>query len=129
MARTGNIQAREGTMVEPTAPGKSPRRWLWAVWVIWMLVWTILLETPDPARIDREMIAPHTRLPVGKILHVVMYAALTMLSAAVPIPRWRWLLLVFLVLHGMATEYGQTYVPGRTGSWSDVAIDSLGIAL
>ena len=41
----------------------------------------------------------------------------------------RWLLVAFLSLHGMATEYVQTFVPDRYGSWTDVGIDHIGIAL
>ena len=42
---------------------------------------------------------------------------------------WRWLQLALLSGHGMATEFLQTFVPGRSGSLTDVAIDHLGIAL
>ena len=35
----------------------------------------------------------------------------------------------FLILHGMVTEYIQTFVEGRFGSWKDVGINTTGIML
>ena len=34
---------------------------------------------------------------------------------------------MFLLLHGVGTEIGQTYVPNRTGKVTDVLIDWAGI--
>jgi VanZ like family len=36
---------------------------------------------------------------------------------------------VLCVLFAVSDEYHQTFVPGRGGTWSDVAIDSIGISL
>jgi VanZ family protein len=106
------------------------RRWLWWVWAVAVVVWTVALEMPlrgDIAQSDEIVGLP--KFLVTKSLHVAAYAALTVLSALVPMNRGRWLLVVFLVLHGMGTEYGQTFVEGRSGSWRDVGLDSLGITL
>jgi VanZ family protein len=46
----------------------------------------------------------------------------------VGLPRPR-LLVGLLVLHGAATEWIQTFVPGRTGQLTDVLIDCAGIAV
>jgi VanZ family protein len=38
-----------------------------------------------------------------------------------------WGVIGLLLLHGIGSEIGQTYVPGRTGSIRDVLLDWLGI--
>jgi VanZ family protein len=92
----------------------------WTLWMLCVAVWTLMLVTPQPAKIMQDV------LPA----HVLSYAFLTVLAAWLRVRGdRRWLLLVFLSLHGMATEYVQTHVPGRSGSWRDVGIDHIGILL
>ena len=40
-----------------------------------------------------------------------------------------WASLILVVLLSLADEWLQTIVPGRTGSWDDVATDSIAAAL
>jgi VanZ family protein len=102
----------------------------WALWTLCVTVWTVLLLTPHPVRAAHEVLPAEATWPVSKCLHVAAYAFLTVLSAWLGVRGdRRWLLLGFLSLHGMATEYFQTFVPERHGSWSDVGIDHIGIAL
>lgn len=69
----------------------------------------------------------------SKALHVAAYALFCALCAWMLVPRpYRWLLLVFLIGHAMLTEYVQYLMHdffGRTGQWSDVGLDAIGIAL
>jgi VanZ family protein len=101
----------------------------WMIWGVCVVAWTLALVTPQPAQIERAILPSEATYPVSKALHIAVYAGLTVLSVWVPMRRGRWCLLIFLSLHGMATEYIQTYVPGRSGSWRDVGIDHIGIAL
>jgi VanZ family protein len=102
----------------------------WALWTLCVAGWTALLVTTAPARVIREVVPSQASWSVHKIGHVVGYAFLTLLSAWLGVRRERrWLLLVFLSLHGMGTEFVQTFVPERYGSWTDVGIDHVGIAL
>jgi VanZ family protein len=104
--------------------------WRWLIWGGCVSAWTLALLTPQPVQVAQEVLPPPSEFPTAKILHVCMYAFLTILSAWLGVrgPR-RWLLVVFLSLHGCLTEYFQTFVPLRTGSWIDVGIDHLGILL
>ncbi len=102
----------------------------WALWLLCVVVWTLMLVTPEPARVLGEVVPKQATYPVAKTGHISAYAFLTVLSAWVGVRGGkRWLFLVFLSLHGMATEYIQTSVPGRSGSWRDVGFDHIGIFL
>ena len=58
------------------------------------------------------------------------YAFLTVLAATLPVRRpYFWAVVIVLAMHGVGTEIGQTYVPGRGGSKRDVAIDWVGVGL
>jgi VanZ family protein len=111
-------------------------RWLaWWVglllaWCVLLVLWTLALVTPDPVRVAKEVLPAQLEFPAAKLTHVCAYAFLAaMISVLRPLGRWRWLFLALLSLHGMATEYFQTFVPNRTGSWRDVGIDHIGILL
>ncbi len=54
-------------------------------------------------------------IPISKVLHV----------SAVR----RWLIVLLLLEHGVATEWIQAFVPERTSSVNDVVIDHFGVAL
>jgi VanZ family protein len=102
----------------------------WALWSLCVAAWTALLVTTAPVHVMDQVLPATATFPVAKTGHVVGYAFLTVLSAWLRVRGdRRWLLLAFLSLHGMATEYVQTFVPERHGSWVDVGIDHLGIAL
>ena len=102
----------------------------WLIWVVYFVLWTTALVTPQPQELGHDILPPEAHLPISKGLHVVAYALFTVLCGWVPMPRGhRWWLLLFLSLHGMGTEFIQTFVPGRNGCWTDVGIDHIGIAL
>jgi VanZ family protein len=102
----------------------------WAVWALCVAAWTLVLLTTKPVHVMHEVLPERASFPVAKTGHVLAYAFLTALSGWLGVRGGRrWLLLVFLSLHGMATEYLQTFVPERTGSWTDVGIDHIGIVL
>jgi len=103
--------------------------WRWALWLVCLAIWTVALLRPEPAHINKTLVEPYTDLPVSKFVHVGMYAGLTAFASILPMARRRWLLLAVLSLHGMLTEFLQNYVPPREGTWSDVGLDHLGIAL
>jgi VanZ family protein len=109
----------------------EPKRvnYRWMIWVVCVAAWTLALVTPQPVQVAHEILPDEATYPAAKTLHISMYASLTILSAWMPMRRGRWCLLIFLSLHGMATEYIQTYVPGRFGCWRDVGFDHIGIAL
>jgi VanZ family protein len=91
--------------------------------------WKLLEPNPVPEAIS-EKLQGDMRKAAAKSLHAGGYAFLTLLAVTLPLPNyWRWFLAGLLALHGVATEIGQTYVPGRTGSVRDVLIDWGGIGL
>ncbi len=102
----------------------------WILWLFVLAVWTVALLRPEPAQFHRDYVSPWTDWPVSKFVHVGAYAFLAATAAGLPLPRGRrWLLLLILSLHGMLTEYFQTFVSLRTGQWSDVLLNHLGIGL
>jgi VanZ family protein len=103
--------------------------WLWAVWVLYLVVWTAALLRPEPARVNTEVLPERAQFPAAKALHVGSYALLAALACWLPIrPGRRWLLFAALSLHAFGTEFLQRFVELRTGSLSDVAIDHAGLA-
>ena len=102
----------------------------WTLWTVCVVAWTLVLVTSHPARVMHDVLPEQATFPVAKTGHVVGYAFLTILSAWLRVRGdRRWLLLVFLSLHGMGTEYAQTFNPDRHGCWADVGIDHIGIVL
>lgn len=97
--------------------------------VLGLWTWKLLDPTPVPdGLLDR--FGPGARFAAAKGLHLGGYCALALLAVTLPVRGyWRWFLVGLLALHGVATEIGQTFVPGRTGSVRDVLIDWAGIAL
>jgi hypothetical protein len=101
------------------------RTWAWVAWVVALGVWTGMLLTPD--RVLRPL---GDVLSWGKLLHVAAYAALTGWVFVLTSGRsGRFMLWAALSAHGFLTESLQNVVPGRTGSFRDVAIDHAGIVL
>lgn len=92
--------------------------------------WKLLESHPVPDEISEGLASAGLSFVAAKTLHASGYAFLTVLVLTLPAPlHWRRFLVGLLVLHGVGTEIGQTYVPNRTGKVRDVLIDWLGIAL
>jgi VanZ family protein len=108
------------------------RRTRWLIWAVFTFLWTaaLLFPTSSVLRLDDSETEVTRRMIVGKTLHVVAYAALAFLSGWVQSPpRYRWLLMFFLMAHPALTELGQSAVPGRSGQLTDVLLDQAGIAV
>ena len=107
--------------------GKALR---WAVWGCFLLAWTVVLLTSRPIQIRDALFGEKMGFVLAKGLHVTAYAALTVFTGWLRLRSpYRWLLLGLIALHGVGTEMGQVFVPLRTGSWHDVALDVVGIAV
>jgi VanZ family protein len=97
--------------------------------VLALWTWKLLEPIPVPARITHEL-SDVARFLLAKGLHLSAYAVLTVWAIRLPLSAYgRCFLVGLLALHGVATEIGQTFVPGRTGSAVDILIDWLGIGL
>jgi VanZ family protein len=102
----------------------------WSVWSVFTVLWTLALLTPEPVHVANAVLTSPARFPTAKLLHVASYAVLVGLTAWLLIPRrGRWLLLGFLSLHALGTEFLQQFVPERGPSWRDVGINHVGLAL
>ena len=102
-----------------------------ALFLFFLSLWTyeLLAENPVPDSVSRA-IPDEWKFWLAKGLHVAAYAFLTFLAAQLPVPRvYFWLVVMLLVLHGIATEVGQTYVAGRHGSLRDVLLDWSGVGI
>jgi VanZ family protein len=100
------------------------------VWALFLAGWTSALLTPEPVEIADAVLPPETVFSASKLLHVAAYAVLAVLTGWLPVSaRVRWLLLLVLSAHTLATEYLQGFVPTRTASWLDVGIDHVGIGI
>lgn len=103
----------------------------WVLFVPAFALWTWKLLEPKPIPDPiYEFLSLYDWLPflLAKCLHLSGYAFLTaLLWVAVP-RRWRWAAVVVMLLHGVGTEIGQTYVPNRVGNVRDVVIDWCGVA-
>jgi VanZ family protein len=99
------------------------------VFLVFLGLWTWKLLEPNPVpEVVSEHLKGDSRFFAAKALHAGAYAFLTVLAVALPLKRyWRWFFVGLLALHGVATEIGQTFVPGRTGSVRDVLIDWAGV--
>jgi VanZ family protein len=93
--------------------------------VLW--TWKLLESNPVPTPI-REFLSFWDWLPyvLAKCLHAGGYAFLAFTGWVMVGPRFGRVVVVFLFLHGIGTEIGQTYIPNRFGSVKDVFIDAAG---
>ena len=110
--------------------GSSPRFYLHLLAFVSLLgVWTWLLLEPYPVPpAVTAGLSADLKLILAKSLHAGVYAFLTVLGTTLPVSRrWHLVILGLLVVHGVGTEIGQTYVPNRTGKVTDVLIDWAGI--
>jgi VanZ family protein len=115
-----------------TRPLRAPEL-RWSIWIVGLAVYTYLLLAPDewlPSWLRQTV--EHKITPgfsFGKLAHGVTYGALTLWTFLLPVKRTGWIFcVVVLALHGVMTEYIQTYIPGRHGRWQDVVTDYVGIA-
>ena len=106
----------------------------WVLWSVLLIAWTIALEVPVPLPEEpggsEQRITP--RRIVAKTVHVVAYAVLTVIGTWNAAVRQRWLVVIGLMLHAAATEWLQEALSayfGRGGSFGDVGLDLIGIAL
>lgn len=107
------------------------KQWLWVVWWLGVALWTVALTTTFPVHVHNAILPEDPwGLPVGKILHVSAYAFLAALVMVLRPPVfWRWLILILLLEHGVATEWIQAFVLERGSSVNDIVIDHCGVAL
>lgn len=124
-------EARRASFPLPSGRGGGLRRAHLPVLLLLLCLWTWKLLEPQPVpEALSAKLKGETRLVAAKSLHACGYFTLTLLAVTLPVPnRWRWFFAALLALHGVATEIGQTYVPGRVGSVRDVLIDWAGAAL
>ncbi|MGL6073187.1 MAG: VanZ family protein [Fimbriiglobus sp.] len=89
--------------------------------------WKLLESNPVPTPI-REFLSIWDWLPfiLAKSLHAGGYAFLAFTGWIAVGRRFGQAIVAFLVLHGIGTEIGQTFIPNRFGSVKDVFIDAAG---
>src|SRR5262245_51809485 len=101
--------------------------WLrWLLWMVFALGWTAALLLPHPPHPESLDSFPYGNFLAAKCLHISAYAAWTVLTVSMRQCRW---LLALVLFHGVATEFLQSFIPSRTGSVSDVALDWFGVGL
>jgi VanZ family protein len=99
------------------------------IWFVYTAIWTTSLLTPHPVRIA-DAVLPKEHTVYFKTLHVTGYVVLTILTGLLRVPAsWRRVLVCFLSLHALGTEFLQNFVPERYPSWADVGWDHIGIVL
>lgn len=112
----------------------SPRtRWICAgLFAVGISIWTwkLLEPKPVPEALLWSLRSWLDILPflLAKTLHFTGYAGLTGLLMLTLDRHWR-VAVALMILHGIGTEIGQTFVPNRTGKVTDVLLDSCGILL
>lgn len=117
-------------------PAGPQRRHPWLVphllvLLVFLSLWTwkLLEPVPVPSQVTGGL-STEVKFALAKILHVGGYAFLAILAATLPAPRhWRTFLVILLLIHGAATEIGQSFIPNRTGKLADVALDWIGVGL
>ena len=106
------------------------RRIMRIVCLAYVAFLTLLLLSPDPARV----ISSTGRLP--PILHTLMPCAhllsFSVLATAMLLARWpmpRWVTVLILAMYGGATEIIQGFIPPRTPRWGDWFQDVVGVTV
>ncbi len=91
--------------------------------------WKLLEPIPVPPEVTGGL-SREVKFALAKTLHVCGYAFLTLLAATLPVAhRWHIFLVVLLLVHGIASEIGQSFIPNRTCKTTDVLLDWFGIVL
>ncbi len=107
----------------------------WTLWLIFITAWTIALETPvpNPEDLPGGQVIATNRYLIAKSLHVAVYAVFAFSAGLLRIPaRYRWLMMLFLMGHAVATELLQSALQtwcNRTGSIYDAGFDQIGIMI
>jgi hypothetical protein len=102
----------------------------WAAWALLLAGWTVALLRPEPVTVGEGFVPTSLRFWAGKSLHLGSYGLLAFLVCWLPAPsRGRLIVWAALLAHAALTEVGQLYVPGRTGTVSDVLINATGLTL
>jgi VanZ family protein len=120
----------EPPLADDRPPVEKKRRLLWFAYLV---CWTTALVTP--IRDDSSWVVPSLadldlKYLLAKTLHVGGYAVFAALSGWLRSPlRFRWWVMFILMSHPTLTELIQLYVPGRSGSLYDAALDLIGILL
>ena len=100
-----------------------------------VLLWMGLIFALSSISSLHSPLAALSDFVLRKLAHIGMYAGLTVLlflalERHTASTRHAWLLAVLLaVSYALTDEWHQTWVHGRQGSWRDVGIDTLGIAV
>jgi len=100
------------------------------LFILSLAVWTWkLLESNPLPPVVKDFVGWSEWLMfiLAKALHAGAYAWCTVLGRLAVSPRWRIGIAIGMVLHGIGTEIGQTFVPHRVGSVRDVLIDAGGV--
>lgn len=98
--------------------------WLWTGLLV---PWTYGLLTPIPGETVERVGGVDRAYLISKSLHGGVYAALAMLTLALPFSRRsRLLLLAFVIAHGGMAEFLQQFVQ-RHNSWIDFGLDTVGV--
>ena len=104
----------------------------WSIWSLFTIAWTLALVLPvsGPTFGTTEEMRGLVRIILAKTAHVTIYAIWTIFTGWLRAPlRFRLILLMFLMAHAVGTEWAQTFVPARSGSLRDAALDQLGISI
>jgi len=91
--------------------------------------WKLLESNPLPPVVkDLLSWSEWLMFALAKSLHAGAYAYCTVVGRlGFTDRRAKSGVAAFMVLHGIGTEIGQTYIPNRHGSVRDVVIDSVGV--
>jgi len=108
------------------------KRWIaWIPVLFWMGLIFMLSDQPDlRSGFEREW-----DFVLRKLAHVGEYAIFAWLAGRAMLgynqSRRRALLwaAAFCLAFAVSDEWHQTFIPGRSGAWTDVAVDSFGITL
>jgi VanZ family protein len=87
----------------------------------------LLVPRPLPEKVTKSLDLDLQYI-LNKAAHMGGYAYLAITGFLLPrVTIWRWVMVGGVLLHGIATEIGQTFVPNRSGSVRDVLIDWTGV--
>jgi len=109
------------------------RKWIRAATAAFALALALVSLSP-PGKEDSVLGAweAATSPTLNNALHVPVYLVLTVLAVGcLSTPTWGRILgaAVLCTAYGGALELGQAYIPGRTGSVTDLLLNALGVAL
>src|SRR5262245_9805654 len=101
-----------------------------ALWLLAVAAWTAALLRPEPSAVEAATLPAEAAPFASKLLHVAAYAFLTVLSLWQRVPcRARAGMVLVLLVHAVATEYLQQFVPPRTASVVDSGFNLAGIVV